>query len=347
MSADDAIAWQIAHPCPGCGTRYGLKAGLYVTRDVLRESSHRELRRGALRLAGLAAGGEVEWPWAERVVVDLGDCIGRDASETRRLWSWAQHKGEAKPCRAPTGGRMAMSGDIVDRVLDLQRRVYNDARLHAHPCAGSAFKVLDAFILMAIRCNRLEFDWSLRQIAEDAGVAADTVWRSRSAWGRYVNRLRSGSAHTGKPSRWRLVTRNPGALQVDRPEAIGDGYSGLSTSCASPGVHRNHLSDPRANYWVRDGVKRVVWLALDDREPMTAVEVHAAIHGMCHVGSVRRLLARMLADGVVERIDDGWLRKLDATEPPGVDYATARRERHEVQRMTWRTWRANDTRRSS
>jgi hypothetical protein len=347
VSADDAVAWQIAQPCPGCGSRYGLRTGLYVTRGVLRASTHRELLRGALRLAGLAAGGELEWSWAERVVVDLGDCIGRDASETRRLWSWARRKGEAKPCQAPTDGRMATAGDIVDRVLDLQRRVYNDARVHEHPRAGSAFKVLDAFILMAVHCNRLEFAWSVRQIAEAAGVTAETVSRSESAWGRYVNRFRAGSVHTGKATRWRLVTRDLDAHQYDRPEAIGDGYSGLSYSCASAGVHRGHLSDPKANYWVRDGIKRKVWLALDDREPMTAVEVHAAIHGMCHVGSVRRLLARMLADGVVERTDDGWLRKLDATEPPGVDYATARRQRHEAQRLTWRTWRANDTRRSS
>jgi hypothetical protein len=132
------------------------------------------------------------------------------------------------------------------------------------------------------------------------------------------------------------VTRDLDAHQRDRPEAIGDGYSGLSRSCASGGAA---LADPKANYWVRDGAKRAVWLALDDREPMTASAVHEAIHGMVHVGSVRRLLARMLDDGVVRRSPDGWTRLLTADEPPGLDYARVRRQRHETQRAAWRAWR--------
>jgi predicted ArsR family transcriptional regulator len=106
-------------------------------------------------------------------------------------------------------------------------------------------------------------------------------------------------------------------------------------------VHHDHLSDPSANYWVRDGIKRAVWLALDDRDPMTAVDVHEAVHGMCHIGSVRRHLARLAADGLVEQTIDGWVRRLEAVEPPGIDYQRARRDRHEAERASWRQWRAD------
>ena len=108
MSAEDAIAWRIASPCPGCGTHYGMSTAFYVTRDVLRTSLRPDLLRAALRLAGLAAGGELEWEYAERVVIDLGDAIGRKANEVRGLWSWARRNGEARPSRAPVGdGSMA------------------------------------------------------------------------------------------------------------------------------------------------------------------------------------------------------------------------------------------------
>jgi hypothetical protein len=333
MTADASLAWRIAKPTPGAGTRYGTRTAIYLAEDVLGSSSRRSLVRAAAKLAGLAAGDELAWDYAEHVVIDLGDAIGRDDAETHRLWSWARD--HATPRRAPTDGRMARPGDVIDRLLDLQARIHADERLHRHRSAGSALKILDAFVLMAIRANRLEFAWSRRQIAEAAGVDVRTVYNSEAAWRRYVNRLRPGSSHRGSSTTWRLVADD--AHRSHRPEAIGDGYRGLCEPCAS-----GDLADPSRNYWVRDGHKRAVWMALDDRDPMTPGEVHDAIGGMVHVGTVRRLLHRLDLDGMAVRTADGWVRRLDVDEPPGIDYAARRRERHAAERMTWRTWRATD-----
>jgi hypothetical protein len=97
------------------------------------------------------------------------------------------------------------------------------------------------------------------------------------------------------------------------------------------------LSDPAANYWVRDGHKRRVWLVLDDREAMTTREVWDACHRSPVVRSVRRLLARLAIDGLAVRTEDGrWLRVAHAAEPPGRDYASERKARHTAERVKWR-----------
>jgi hypothetical protein len=340
-----ARVWAIARPCPGCGTRYGLRAVYNRTDEVMMTRSRDDFVSAAGRLARLAAGGSLDWDYAHDVVTALGAEIGRPYGEPERTWRWAESKGRANPDHEPTAGRMATRGDIVDRLLGWQRRVWLDAELHTHRCAGSAVKVLDAFLLEAVRANRLELSWSVRQIAEAAGLCAGTVCRTRPVWCRHVNRLRAGSRRTGDPSTWRLIAPDPtptrrlvGGQQRDRPEAIGHGLRELSRSCPTPpGVHRGELSDPGANYWVRGGHKRRVWLTLDDREPLTAREVWEACHRSPTERSVRRLLVGLEADELVVRtVDGGWLRVPNAAEPVGVNYAAHRRARHEAERVAWR-----------
>jgi hypothetical protein len=348
-SASMAAARRITKPCRGCGSRYGIAATQDEAERVIEAGQRPDLLVAASRLAQLAAGGELAWEYVERVVVTLGDLLGRDAGEVRRMWAAACRYGEAAPRRAPTEGRMATSGDVVLRLLDWWERAEADQVLTRHRSGATARRVLAAFLLAGLAANRIELAESQRELAEAAGVARRTVRRTRPLWRRHVHIVEPGSRHTGSRTRYRLTATNPSerAHYVPKPEAKAVGYgrtgdinaaplSGSEGPTAAP--ESGGLNDPAANYWNRCSACWLVWRALHD-EPQRPREIAEAVGR--RPNSVRRILNRFADDELAVRTPDGWIRAADPIEPAGFDWATDRRERHEAERRRYRSRLAN------
>jgi hypothetical protein len=343
-----AAVRRITRPCTDCGSGYGYAATQSEAERVIEAGQRPDLLRAAVRLAQLAAGGELAWGYAERVVGELGDLLGRDPNEVRRTWTSARRYGEADPRRAATGARMAASGDVVLRLLDWWTgRVEADPELRRHRSGATARRVLAAFLIAGLGANRLQLAESQRELAEAAGVTRRTVVRTRPLWLRHVRLVKRGRPSDGTRTVYR-ITAQGGAHCDPRPEAkaVGLGRTGVEmhTPLSGPDAgaplsgrgampESDGLNSPAANAWHGCSGCWLVWRALDD-EPQRPRLIGAAVGR--GASSVRRILARFERDGLAVRTPDGWVRAAEPADPAGFDHATDRRERHAAERRLYR-----------
>ncbi len=277
----------------------------------------------------LVGGGELARIHAERMLLDAGRAVRLPESEVRRTVRRGLNHGEQKPRRAPEGGTMLRDrAEAVEAVIGWWSAVtatdWHGAR------AATDLRILAGFALLAMRAGKVRLAESYREVAEAAGVSVGTITKHRMALAKWVRRVECGSRFkTGTRSVWQLVGRATG----NKPASPARDASGMFPSART-------ITDPAHPLWHRWSTGWRIACLLDPGEVST-VRSLASVTGL-HPGSVRRLLARLAAEGVAASDGDGGWTLTD----PGhqvdtiVDFVAERRAMHRAQRIVHRAWLA-------
>lgn len=191
----------------------------------------------------------------------------------------------------------------ADRLVDIVA-VNDEADLYRWPgqAGSSSRKVLAAMVDIACGARSSVFSASDRQIAERAGLGRTATSRAvtRLAEGGWVERLRPGRGT--RASTWSLC------LNGERNGDLRDARSCAEATC-SGGVSLAVDHDLWRHRGLGGGGWRVARAVAGTGEANAATVAETT--GM-NTGSVRRILNRLEASGVVERVDDGYWR-IDTT----------------------------------
>lgn len=330
MTATRAL---VPTPCRGCGSRYGVTAARAIADRVGSAADpRRQWIAAAAELGRLVAGGQVEEDFAETLVLDLADAIGRDTSEAHKAWRWALRAGQRSP-RTPSPTRRVTTHTVVEDVLAWWDQIATDPTLTEARSGATARKVLSGVALVAINAHRIEVGMSYRQLAEAGGLSLATVKRTRALWGRHLVVARPADRRRGQRTVWRLRFSTTDGAHSD-PNAGGRGHGHSPNGLRMRAPSSGDVGLPGGNAWHRCSGCWATWSALDVTEPATPKDIAPAIGR--HPGTVRKTLRRLAADGLVIEVAGGWVRVPDAAEPEGPDFAAARRARHEIERSHYR-----------
>lgn len=313
-------------------SRYGL-AALKSTADelgfTLVGERHKNLFAAAAALGELVAGGELDEDRTVSKLVGMGRALDLTESDARRTVSNGLRDGARNPRQAPdvpqsVHNRAEAIAEVVTWWQAVQAEEWRGAR------ACTTLRILAGFALLAVQAGKLDVAESYREVAEAAGVSVGTVSKHRNDIAPWVRRLEVGDRLEGTRSTWRIVAR-----------AFGNSPSPTRTGLAS-GLFPNArtLTDPVHASWERWSTGWRLFCILDTDEAVDAKSLASAM-GL-HVGTVRRNLVRLEAEGLARRDGDGGWLSVDQGEEPAFDghKAAARHSRHQHQRREYRRWRA-------
>jgi hypothetical protein len=311
------------------GSSYGMAA---LSSEVARVEQtapgfrHMNLFSAACHVGELVAGREIDEATAESFLIDVGRSIDLLELDVRRQVARGLEKGKANPRTAPKAGTMLR--DRTDAVLAV---VEWWGAVQAHEwkgrTAGTTLRILAAFAVLGTKAGKLRLEESYREVAEAAGVSVGTVAKHKARWLPFVHQVRVGNRITASRTVWQLVVRANG----NRPASPAGKASGLFPNART-------LSDPAHNAWHGRPNDWRVYCLLTEEDTSTAHLVE--VTGL-HPSTIRRIGARLVDLGAVERGEDGWyLIPADAEELQhvGEDHAERLHQRHVAERKKHRTW---------
>jgi hypothetical protein len=317
-------------------TAYGERA-LRSEADRLRfetatGSRHNSLIRSAFKMGQLVGGGELDGERAFGVLLDAGLALGLARGDVIRTVNRGLDAGRREPRRASPNPKMLRSKvDAVLVALDL----WDDMVQFPWQGASGArdLKLLTAFVMRSMAIGKVQFTYSVRQWAEDAGVSRALVSKRAMHLQPWIRRIQQGKTAFGQPAEWKLGIA-PKRENVDSrayPDQVASAMSTISRF-VGPGA----CEDPAADlYHGRPGLWRVCCL-LDPDGPDFTVKALQEATGL-HPSTIRSYLHQLAQWGVVERLDRTTWRALDAPVNAEVieltpAYAATRKASHAAER---------------
>lgn len=312
-------------------SRYG-RAALASTADelgfTLVGERHHNLFKAAAKMGELVAGRELDEDRTVSTLVDMGRALDLTEADARRTVANGLQRGAQHPRQAPDVARtVANRAEAIAEVVTWWQAVQAEEWRGARAC--TTLRILAGFALLAVKAGKLDLAESYREVAEAAGVSVGTVSKHRSGLAPWVSRIEVGDRFEGTRSRWRILTRAFG----NRPALPAGLASGLFPDART-------LTDPAEAHWDRWSTGWRLYGLLDTDEAVDAKSL-ASSTGL-HVGTVRRNLVRLEAEGLARCDGDGGWLSVDQGEEPAFDghKAAARHSRHQHQRREYRRWRA-------
>jgi len=322
------------------GDSYGraaLEGELDRIRFGLTGERHLAIFHAGLSVGELAAGGHFDdrgLAEAERLIVETGVSIGKPRSEVERHVRNGIARGRTQPRTAPNrdGSYLASRSDAVWEVF----RWWSSVASRDWPGTkgSTSLKVAAGLTLIALRAGKVRLTISVREVEQAAGVGRGTAQRRLEEFMGLglIRRVTEGNRFTGQAAEFQLVV----------PRASWDSHS-ISAEMVASGCPnlRGGLLSPSHDMWARwANGWRIYRLLADADGTMTVGELAEVI--CIHQGSVRRILSRLAAHGLVAGdCDGGWSVRPDAeraaqgASPPVGEH---RRARHRAERQNHRRW---------